>query len=89
METYKSHLDAEILPRVVGSLTEYSIVKLNTCDYEDKGLRKGEIGTIVDVLDHPRRGYTVEFHDVSPDNPNKVRTFDPHEIDLVQDALND
>ena len=89
MKIYKSRLDVEMLSQIdddLENLSEHSIVKLSTSDYENSGLRKGEIGTIVDVLDHPRRGYTVEFHDVSPDYANQVRTFDPHEIDLVRDA---
>lgn len=89
MKAYNSHLDAEILSRAGADLKEYSIVKLNTSDYENKGLCKGEIGTIVEILDSPRRGYTVEFHDTSPDNMEKVRTFDPHEIDLVHDVTDE
>ena len=89
MKIHKSRLDAEMLSKIdddMEDLNEHSIVKLSTSDYETSGLRKGEIGTIVDVLDHPRRGYTVEFHNVPPDNADKVRTFDPHEIDLVREA---
>ena len=89
MRTYQSHLDVEILSQVGDGLNEYSVVRLNTDSYKNKGLRKGEIGTIVDVLDHPRRGYTVEFHDVSPDNASKVMTFNPHEIDLVPATSNE
>ena len=70
-----------------GRFVAYSLVKLTTNDYEANGLRKGEVGTVVDVLTHPRAGYTVEFHNISPDNADKVRTFEGYELELVKDAF--
>ena len=73
--------------RCGGRFVAYSLVKLTTNDYEANGLRKGEVGTVVDVLAHPRAGYTVEFHNISPDNADKVRTFEGYELELVKDAF--
>ena len=65
---------------------EFDTVKLVTGEYEGLGLRKGEVGTIVDIVNVPTvpgTGYTVEFHDVPSDNLDKVRTFESYEIELV------
>ncbi|MCY3973334.1 MAG: hypothetical protein OXF52_03935 [Candidatus Dadabacteria bacterium] len=69
-----------------GTMEEFDTVKLVTDEYEDLGLRKGAVGTIIDIVDVPtvpRPGYTVEFHDVPSDNLEKVKTFELSEIALV------
>ncbi|WP_321974256.1 DUF4926 domain-containing protein [Paratractidigestivibacter sp.] len=43
-------------------LSEYSLVK-SLKDVPDKGVKKGDVGTIVHCHTEPREGYEVEFLD--------------------------
>ena len=87
---YRSHLDVKILEEAeVEEISEFDVVRLATSKYGELGLRKGEIGTIVDILTVPRLGYTVEFHEISSENLEKVKTLEPHEIELVKNEPNE
>lgn len=87
---YKSVLDAvmsehiNLKHSVEPRLEAYASVRLVTDAYTDMGLRKGEIGTIVDVLSFPRPGYTVEFHKIPPSSHEKVKTFESNEIEAIK-----
>ena len=76
-----------IITKNPNAFNEHTLVKLTTNNHKSKGLPKGEIGAVVDVLTHPRPGYTVEFHNIAADNKNKVRTFEAHELEAANDAL--
>lgn len=62
---------------------EFSKVRLTTDAYAGLGLKRGETGTVVDVMDFPRSGYTVEFHDLPPSHREKVKTMEADEIEAV------
>lgn len=65
-------------------LRKYEVVRLTTDKHKSLGLAKGEVGTVVDIMARPVPGYTVEFHDICPENPACVTTFHRDEIELVE-----
>ena len=60
-------------------LSEYSLVK-SLKDVPDKGIRKGDLGTVVHCYTEPREGYEVEFLD--KDGYTKdVLTYERYELE--------
>ncbi|GAA5346962.1 uncharacterized protein DUF4926 [Planifilum fimeticola] len=58
---------------------EHEIIRL-LVDLPEHGLKKGEIGVIVDAFDRPNEAYEVEF--VDKDGKTKVQTvLLPHQFE--------
>lgn len=57
------------------------VVRLRV-DLPDKGLRSGDQGAIVEVFEHPRRAYEVEFVD-EQGRTQALCTLMPDQLELV------
>lgn len=73
---------------VVGGreIREYEVVRLVSDKYQNIGLAKGEVGTVVDIIPAKIPGYTVEFHEIDLSSPAGIKTFRREEIELVEDG---
>ena len=63
-------------------LSEYSLVK-SLKDVPDKGVRKGDVGTIVHRYTEPREGYEVEFLDNGGYTKDAL-TYERHELEPAE-----
>lgn len=70
--------------RALATMGEFDIVELTTDKYTRRGLKKGERGTVMDVLSNPRLAYTVEFHKVPYNNMARVTTLEADEVKMVK-----
>ena len=63
-------------------LSEYSLVK-SLKNVPDKGVRKGDVGTIVHRYAEPREGYEVESLD-NDGCTKDVLTYERHELEPAE-----